>query len=162
MMRKVLFVVVLMSMLGCAGTGEIIYHKKDYEKGSLVTEKWIEVEQPSNATTPARLEWGESITNKGVTGRQQAHDFVMEGISSYTSWAGIFLVIAGLALTAGSGYFPMIKWNKGLILIGGGFALLWFPVIIDRYTWVLVAGVAGVGLLFAEDLYYYFSSEQEE
>jgi hypothetical protein len=155
MTNKILPLFILLTFVGCASTGSVEYEKERYNKdGTLKSYRSVTVSSPDSPVKPALFEGNPKEKWSANTGNQQEQDFIMQGVTSRATWAGIALIVIGVGLVVASFYFPALSWNKGAIVAGAGAALLWFPVLIDRYTWLLVIGGAVAAIIiFADDIY---------
>lgn len=143
--------------VGCVSNGETSYEKKTYYKdGQIKSEEYVESESPNSPVNPASIQ-KDNGNVKTSTGNTQAIDHVMSSITSYSSWAGILLIVIGLVMTLGASYIPMVTFTKGLIVMGVGVGMLFLPNIINRYSWVIVlSGIGIVIFLFADDIERYY------
>lgn len=149
----------LIVVFGCASQGTTSYYSAEYYKdGSIKKEKRIQNESPDNPVSPASIKVSDKETSAS-TGNTQAVDMAMDTIATGSTWGGLILMFLGTLIVIGSGYFPMLKWNKGLIVIGIGAGLFWLPILIDRFTWVIPIGLLVTAfLLFGDEIQEWFGS----
>lgn len=153
-MKKILPVLVLL-LIGC-GTyrGKTSVERTMPDGSSWEVKSWT----PSGPKTPANINVrfassrGKTKITTG-TGRQQSHDFVMEGISGILAWIGGIMIFIGLLVSLGAGYIPLLNWMDGLYIMAGGAGVIWLPIFFDRYTWLIVVifVVAGAGIMIYKE-----------
>lgn len=146
-------------LAGCAsfpdfsGETEGGYIVKKSKKDGM--KKYTKVQQPENPEGSAVIEGGTYIS----TGSSRGVDIAAR-VESKTTWAGILLILAGLAVMGFSGYIPILNAVDGLYVAGAGAIVLFLPLIGEYLVWVFIVAVAAAGgwFLFKE---YRHSLEKE-
>jgi hypothetical protein len=129
----------LLIITGCAAPPTIVM---EYQDGNLVR---TEVTGVSGATDPA------TITSDGMkisTGAGQGIDMALSALSDVTNWVSILMILGGIGVLIFSTWFPMLPRSTSVILIASGGVLLAFPVLLDRYSFIVFAALAGLACLF--------------
>jgi hypothetical protein len=150
-MVMIIFVLVLVLVLaGCTQQGYIKVHRVD-EDGTRKTIQTTEVKQPAGAIAPASLTMGmdhaatQPASLSASTGAGQPLDQALAQLSHLPT-IGIGLCVIGVLLIVAKAWFPLLplELGIGLMLLGG--AIIMLPMLLDRYMWVLVIALVGVGL----------------
>lgn len=158
-MRKLLILICVLPLLSCVSSpGKYEYHKKTPD-GKVID---LVIETPTNPITPAKFSGNPDGVHEMKTGNQQEHDFVVEGITWWTTVGGILFLLVGLGVITGAGYFPFLSWHHGLyaMLTGGG--LIGLPIFFDRYMWVFIPiAFLGFFIAFGDEIYRHFFPKNE-
>lgn len=141
------------SLPGVSGDTEGGYIVKKEKKNG--TKQFTKVQQPENPEGSAVIEDGTYIS----TGSSRGVDIAVR-VESKTTWAGILLILAGLAVMGFSGYIPILNAVNGLYVAGAGGIVLFLPMIGEYLVWVFIATVLAASgwFLFKE---YRHSLEKE-
>lgn len=133
-------------LAGCSTPGHIRVTREGPD-GVLLT---ADVSTPSGAVEPATVitdDWSVS------TGSGQGIDQALASLSSTTSWLAIGLILAGIASLCLSMKIPMIPRATSIVLIASGAGLFAFPLLLDRYAWVVLLALVGLGGLWVWGLF---------
>tara|TARA_R100000458_G_C8237493_1_gene217420 strand:- start:534 stop:1049 length:516 start_codon:yes stop_codon:yes gene_type:complete len=136
-MKKIAWLLLLIA--GCTAPPTIVM---EYQDGKLAR---TEVTGVSGAVDPA------TISADGMTistGAGQGIDMAMAALSDTLNWVSIILILGGIGVLIFSAWVPMLPRSTSIILIAAGGVLLAFPVLLDRYSFIVFAGLAGLACLF--------------
>tara|TARA_R100000995_G_scaffold83960_1_gene61261 strand:+ start:888 stop:1292 length:405 start_codon:yes stop_codon:yes gene_type:complete len=109
-----------------------------------------EIMTPSHAVEPGTL-----VTDdmQASTGSTQGLDQALSALSSSTSWPAMGLILAGVVSLCLSLKFPILPRSTSFILIAAGVGLLAFPVLLDRYAWIVMVALVVIGGLWIYGLW---------
>jgi hypothetical protein len=134
-----LLLLILLTIAGCTAPPTITM---EYSNGQMVR---TEVTGVPGATEPATISHG-NITIS--TGHGQGFDQALDALSTGTTWVSILLILAGLGVLILSNWIPMLPRSTSVILIASGGGLLAFPILLDRYSFIVFTVLGGLALLF--------------
>lgn len=147
MTRRVVWISALavLALAGCNSPGRIVTHRSLADG----TVERVEVRQPSKPIAPAILRDG---SLQASTGQQDAPDQALAQLS-WMPWVGTALIVVGVLSIVGRAWLPflaVLPLGASWALIAAGGGLLVMPMLLDRYSGlILLSIVAGVALLVA-------------
>jgi hypothetical protein len=146
-------VVALVSCSGCVRAGRIVTETHDPAPGRGLIRRVI-VEQPAKAVEPATLLQQEDRAEPMVpiihasTGARQPIDHAAVKRSGIITWSGVALCVLGAGLLVVRSWVPVIPIGASLAAMGVGLVLLWLPTLFEQYSWLFLALIGGVAILY--------------
>lgn len=145
----------LLMLPGCNRPGSIVFERVTHSpvwervenqlvRSTEVTYEKTKVTQPTNPVSPATLTHDKAGNPQASTG---ATDAVDQALAQLNLWvmAGLGLVVLGIAYTIARFVFPPLAvlplWASPALILGG-LAVGSYPLLLDRYSGWVFAGVA--------------------
>jgi hypothetical protein len=145
-------VVALVSCSGCVQAGRIVTETYDPAPGRGLIRRVI-VEQPGKAVEPATLQQVDRTEPMvpiihASTGARQPIDHAAVKRSGIITWSGVALCVLGAGLLVVRSWVPVVPIGASLAAMGVGLVLLWLPTLFEQYSWLFLALIGGVALLY--------------
>jgi hypothetical protein len=143
-------VVALVSCSGCVRAGRIVTETHDPGRGLV---RRVIVEQPGKAVEPATLQQedrSEPLVRiiHASTGARQPIDHAAVKRTGIITWSGVALCVLGAGLLVVRSWVPVVPIGASLAAMGVGLVLLWLPTLFEQYSWLFLALIGGVAILY--------------